>query len=364
MLSAIQVFKEDRKNVITIGSFTLYFMSLFLMLVGFVLFGVTLLSQTNSPILYGSSIAFLIIGVIACASGLPLRIEVDPKAKEISVSRPLRKHNKHLLSSIDEIAIGKELRLYGRTTTTVYPIRLRSGEGDDIDLVEFRDIMKARVVGERLAEITQKNLADSSTGRKVLRRHDEMNLPLTDKLQKLQEPVALPAVPTRYRLRVKTDSFSKIIEFGPRGINLDDYLWILFGGIIGSLFLFAVSAPIWLFITSFTVLVFWRLGLAYLLRESITVDRNALTRRWQMHLLLLSCETIPLDELEELVLVCMDYTEFVGDKTEYSVATFGRPDRVDKGIVARSDRKLMNIGDNQPNEEVNYAYLFIRNALS
>ncbi len=258
-------------------------------------------------------------GLIFGRSGVSLDRTNRQISKWWGLMVPFRSTDRSL-DEFHEVRITKEVRSSGKSTYTVYPIRL-AGSAEPIVVGEPRDYQEARQTGEQVAKFIGCPMADTTSGRKVRREVAELDESLRQRLVRTGEGVAWPEPPPDMRCTYQIQGDSVRIEIPPSGFTIAHKL-VMAAGCLPTVIavIFALATGLWsddsmpaafrIFLVGFLGVFFCLLPIAATSLPSIhdaikrvTVDvspgelcatsRGLTTRRQQ----------IPTHELEELEVV-------------------------------------------------------------
>lgn len=200
----------------------------------------------------------------------------------------------YTLSNYGLVSLSREVRTSsnsngGRSSYTVYPVRLRAEHGEDVTLQEPRDRMQARRRAEQVAKFLETGMADSSKGPERVRAAGTLDMCIRDQLK--DSPPESPAQP---RLRVGSygrEGRTAVIEApGPNFFSAGGIMGIvvlfpalMFSGFVAMMMLPGAKPPFTYFMLAFCafpivfsaspLLLAWRRSA---IRERITVTPDAI----------------------------------------------------------------------------------------
>jgi len=286
------------------------------------------------------------------------------------------KKTRRSLEAYSHVKLSKELRRSssssgGGTTYEVYPVRLAGKDVKHVKIEEPRDYQQARRIAETLAKRMALPLADSSSGKKVVRKPDALDESLREQVKRKRKRYKLPDPPARMRTLVTAQQGRVVLALPPRGRKSEAtglmVISVLAGAIFWSVSIFFL-AKAGLKHTSHlnlalhlipNILIFpvlFLIGLWNALsRIEVTVTPEALevtSRAFPS-----THSTIPADEIEELTLQSKGYQGL-------DVPLIGRRLGPHKGIIARTDRTTLSFAGHLPIDEQKYLYVLVHRMLT
>lgn len=262
------------------------------------------------------------------------------------------------LSDFDAVAITKEIRRSDKSTYTVYPVRL-TGTTDPLNIEESRDADRARDRAEEVAKFLNLGVEDSSSGETVRREAGTLDESVRDRLLRTGEEIELPEQPAGCKSTYRSDGDTLVIDIPPPGFRLQQIL-IMVMGLVFPGFVCVGFLPVMLtaktkppaFVVGFVVLFFVLLPLLLTwipaIKMARTRDRVATSSRslevQRKGLLFGKTTTIPMDELEELVIAGAADGARPG----------GRAFAAGPVVKARSDRCSIEFGRGLPPAEIDW----------
>lgn len=139
------------------------------------------------------------------------------------------KRTEHRLDLYSRITLCREVRKGDKTTTIVYPVRLE-GEGDvkPIHIGEPLDYQAARKNAEDLSKFLDRQLVDTSSGKRVVREADALDESIRERTIRTGDITFMPNAPPDMKTRVREEGDSIILELPPRGLNAGHYFQMAF----------------------------------------------------------------------------------------------------------------------------------------
>ncbi len=341
--------------------------------------GLGLIPVTNGPpaffaIPFGSIFALVGLALVFGRRGC----RMDKKRRTIqcwsSLIVPL-KRKLHRFEDFSAVTVTREVRRSDKSSYTVYPVRLVGESNTKLDLREYQKYPESRALAEEVAKFLELPFADSSAGAEVVRAPDELDLSLKDRVRRSGASQPLPEPPPGLRTRILRKDKSVRLEI-PAGDNpLGRLLPLLLipvclAGLIimlaalnmflkdrGAFGVLALVLPLVFFVCF--MLVLWRKGLPGLSNAPtrVTVTDRELRVEKRGFGSGTRVDTIPADELEELLVAPMPQTDL--EKVPTLLAGL-----VQAPIIARSDTKTIQFGGHLSGDEKEFLVAVIRNALS
>lgn len=278
------------------------------------------------------------------------------------------------LAEFASVSISKEIRRSKNSTYTVYPVRLASEKGKDVNIEEPRDMGKARQAAEEVAKFLDLRLVDSSMGQAVVREADELDESLRERAQRTGERPDMPEPPPDCRSTHSVVGDTLVFDLPPSGFRVGHY--VMMGvGLIFPLFaiggflalVFAQKGPpgpmmwvmglfIGVFFVAVPLLVTW--GAAFSsakARTKIEVSPRLLQVS-VTGLVRTKTTAIPTDELEELELIRPGKSD-----ARNLQAAFGGASEV---ILARSDQASVSFGVGLSKNELEWMKAVIQSVVT
>ena len=201
----------------------------------------------NQPRIFfiGFGVIFASVGaaLIFGRAGLTIDKSTNRLIKWWGLGVPM-KTKEYNLSLYDRIAIDRERRKSGKSSRTVYPVRLQgSGGFETVEYAAPSDYQEARRIGEELAKFLDVNLEDSSSGKRVIRRPDALDESLRDTLQRTREKPEMLGIPYTMRSQILEEDHSVRIEIPPLGFKMIHLLHVVPGLILATCVLLFFLRP-------------------------------------------------------------------------------------------------------------------------
>ena len=354
----------------------------------------------NQPRIFfvGFGVIFASVGaaLIFGRSGLTIDKTTNRLIKWWGLGVPM-KTKEYNLSLYSRVTIGRDRRKSGKSSRTVYPVRLQgSGGFGTIEYAASSDYQEARRIGEELAQFLEVNLEDSSSGKRIIRRPEALDESLRDMFQRTEEKPEMLDMPYTMRSQIHKEDRSVRIEIPPLGFKMVHLLHMVPGLIFATCVLLfflrpflSLPAPdLVRLIFSTVILVFFvfapiGVSFGYILGKAyrscrITASPGRL-RVEEKRVLRSKVREIPTDELEELELIdsgsvletSMEETQRkrpISSEEELRMrrmldpnSTMGRLLRAvaKSGITARSDRETIRFGQGLSVEELRYIHALL-----
>ncbi|MFA5321516.1 MAG: hypothetical protein WC373_02490 [Smithella sp.] len=311
------------------------------------------------------------------------------------------KRKEHLLDAIEQVEMN--FSRGDSDSPATWPIKL-SGKSiaKPLSVLQPTSFAKARQLAEELSRFLRKPLVDSSTGESIIRDPDHLNESFRDRMRRTGESIRfLPPEPANPRSRVEQTSEGLIIQIPVAPKNLIHYIPVfaslIFAGIVALFFLpkmHTYATPDFfryifsVFFGLFFIAVPLLLALQKMNRQKKGIERITITKTILRVEALKqgksTTEEIPIDELEDLVAPTMQGTmnaiEVTGMKKVYLGDT-GTPRMPDgrpiprfllsllkmvgsKGIIAHSDKTVIEFAGGLDEAEIAWLYTFIRKKIS
>ena len=387
--------KKSGGGCLVIFGLPFFLAGMFVMLGGLGVLSVKI--DPNQPRIFFIGFGAIFTGVGAVLmfgrAGLIIERDTNRLIKWWGLGTPM-KTKEYSLSLFEKITIGRERRKSGKSSRTVYPVRLEGGGG--VETIEYEapvDYQEARRIGEDLSKFLGVNLEDTSSGKKVIREPDALDETLRDKIQRTGKAPDFLSAPYDMRSRVQKEDSSVVIEIPPTGFKSTHLFHVvpafIFASLVGFFFLrpfmslptpdivrFVFIAFILLFFIILPIITSlgYALGQAHR-RYKICVTPNLL-RVEEKRILRRKMIEIPGEELEELELVdtgsVMKTSMEDAQQRKHMTAQdelrmqrmldpnsfFGRLSRMlaRSGIIARSDRQTVQFGKSLSAEELKYIH--------
>jgi len=265
------------------------------------------------------------------------------------------------ISGFNAVEVSHEVRRSNNSSRSFYPVRM-TGPGGTVEISESTNYEESRRDAEEVAKFLDMDMADSSSGERLVRKAGTLDESIRDRVRRGVEKVELPEPPADMKTNVSLEGDTAVFEIPPSGFNAMHFVMMAVGVFI-PLFVYFVflrsmlssaSAPPGVNlliggIICFFFIILPFLGLAggaisdALSRTRIEASPEALkvTRRG---LLFSRTTTIPSSELEEIVV--------------------GAPGSYDDSLTARSDKVTISFGDGLPLEERKWLRAAIIKAVS
>lgn len=185
----------------------------------------------------------------------------------------------HALGDYERVTFSREARRRGKTTVTVFPVRLLARAGEDLELTTPEDRVRARLEAERAAKFLRLGVEDRTVEPPSLREAGTLDVPLRERLRR--EPAPAPQAPPGGRAQLTSEGGRVVIEVPPVGIGPQQVvalgLMLVPLAALGMFILFPLlaGAPLGF------VAVFAAFGLVFLLgalRGAVGVVHGALAR--------------------------------------------------------------------------------------
>jgi hypothetical protein len=306
------------------------------------------------------------------------------------------------LSRYDRITVGKEIRRDSNSEKTVFPVRLAGGQGvEELEYDAPVDYPAARRLSEELARYVGLDIEDSMSGRTVLRRLEDLDESVHDRIRRTGERIALPATPLEMRAEVREEAGATIVDLPPSGLTLSNiapiFPVLFFTGMVGLFFLpelLSAGTPpeFQLIFGGFVGFFFVFLPIVVVFGNAIRQARRRVTITASRRMLRVEIGAgrkrkvteIPGAELEEFVLVSRkeDVNAAIGQAGEERARTTENqrviqqllaPDSMlwklarmvaKSEIVARSDTETVRFGRGLPDVELAYLHAVLLRALA
>jgi len=284
-----------------------------------------------------------------------------------------------------------------------WPVKL-SGEGipKPVAVVQPVNFVEARQVAEELSRFLRKPLVDSSTGERLTRDPDHLDESYRDRARRTGEATAaMPSMPSGMRSRVERTGEGYVVHIPGPLLNWFHYLPVLFplvfAAIVAWFFLPAILTLPMPDLMRYFFLGF--IGLFFIAGPVVSALLNVLRLKNQFERVtvtkaFLRVETlkrgkqsnveIPVGELEDLVApisrAIPDTIDVPGMK-EIRLGNTGTPRMPDgrpvprillslmkmsgsRGIIARSDKAVIEFGEGLDGAEVAYLFALLRNTIT
>ncbi len=272
----------------------------------------------------------------AIAGGLPMAlfgfaimfgrsvVDIDSRSRTITKWWGVLVPFKSTTISFDEmraVSISREKRRSGDSSVTVFPVRIEGKRGA-IDTHQLGEYADARRRAEEVAKFLHFGIEDTTTGKRIIREAETLDMSLRDKAQASGEPTARPGEqPAGSRVAVTSDGSEATFDMPASGLGIVAFLGMGVGLLLlcaPFVILFAIKSPtevlkevgkVWPVLALFGLIwVCGMLGFIVMIikgstaRVRVIIDPRELkveTRSFMGT----KTETIPADELEELDLV-------------------------------------------------------------
>lgn len=266
------------------------------------------------------------------------------------------------LNGLAEVSVSREVRKGNKSTTTVYPVRLKGGSAP-FNVVEPTDYEEARRSAEQIAKFLGLPMVDNSTGQAVRREADELDMPLRDQLARRGQDIAWPEPPAGMRCTYEVADDTVTIDVPRNRLSPIRKLSMISGLVPAIVILIVLHSsgllrghgahdvfrlPLLMFFGAICILplaatVFSGLLLA-MRRVRITASPREL--RVTTRGLLTHEEAIPTNELEELIV-----TPRPAGMPAFLASILGSPP-----LIARSDRLTITISLDVTPEELDWIH--------
>jgi hypothetical protein len=233
---------------------------------------------------------------------------------------PLFTLSRHLVSYFERLELRLEYRKTSgnKSSLEYFVLDLKPAQGDRLRVKEFRNYLKARRLAERIASTVRLPLHDKTFGSRQVRRWDELNLSLRERLRNSGVKSARPVLPADSRI-VEQDRGEAIhLRMTPDATSIPLILmallltqiftligWVMweFGPGLAGLVIMAIGIVSGVFFTE--------TGLASrrLIEVTITADKIDIRQGWHR-------KQIQTKALEEMVFGRKNIY-FLGDKMAY-----------------------------------------------
>ncbi len=245
------------------------------------------------------------------------------------------------LAEASVVAIAREVRRSGKSSYTVYPVRIKGFE-KPIDIEEPRDYVAARRRAEKVAKFLDLGVEDNTTGKRVVREAGTLDESLRERLRRTGRQLEMPEAPPGTKSKVAVSAGEATFDIPPPGFRIAEYVMggfgavMLVGVVIGGVVMSSAGKglPIGIVIGFGVVGLIFGAALVHAAiksatsRQLVTISPRVLRLESRSRFGSRTSE-IPTDELEELQL---------GRGEDDRMPSSG------KVIVARSDRATLEIG--------------------
>ena len=310
------------------------------------------------------------------------------------------KSTEYGLDVYDTVALSRERRKSGKSSVTVYPVKLRGASAEEeIEITAPQNYQEARKEAEELSKFLSAPLEDNSTGKSVKRDVDELDKSYRDKVWDEGGPEFAVSAPPNMRSIIRDTGGSVTIEIPPAPLHPLHLLPVLpaliFASVVAYFFLPGLGKNFGggngelifsLFIGVFFIAVPILLSLTQAVRKArmsqhITADPHSLRVRTKGPGQKKDV-TIPCAELEEMELVtaddrmksALDDPRFEKDPASKMRmqrmadpnSTAGKLMRMSgkTAIVARSDTESVSIGQGLPLDELKYLHYILQRCVA
>ncbi len=173
--------------------------------------------------------AYVLSGLALIAFGVRRLRRVDRDAAKVEDAWrfywlvPLRVRAQHPLSQFDRVELRLEYRRRGgrhHKKLTYYLIDLKGKKGQTQRIKEWRKYLKSRRFAERLARLAQLPLHDRTTGSRQVRRPEDLDLNLRERLRRSSEAIERPQLPQGSTIRVKERGRSIHLQMPPQATSI------------------------------------------------------------------------------------------------------------------------------------------------
>lgn len=145
------------------------------------------------------------------------------------------------LEGYDRVTFTREVRKSGKSTVTVYPVRLAGG-GDELVVAEPRDALQARVDAERAAKHLNLGVEDRTVDPPAFRPAGTLDVSLRERLRK--DPPPLPPRPASPgRAAVRSEGGRLIVDLPAPGLSPLHLLTVPFALVPAGFGLFFAAIP-------------------------------------------------------------------------------------------------------------------------
>lgn len=233
---------------------------------------------------------------------------------------PLFTLSRHLVSYFERLELRLEYRKTSGSKSSLeyFVLDLKPAQGDRLRVKEFRNYLKARRLAERIASTVRLPLHDKTFGSRQVRRWDELNLSLRERLRNSGVKSARPVLPADSRI-VEQDRGEAIhLRMTPDATSIPLILMALLLTQIFTL----IGWVMWEFGPGLTGLVIMAIGIVSgvfftetglasrrLIEVTITADKIDIRQGWHR-------KQIQTKALEEMVFGRKNIY-FLGDKMAY-----------------------------------------------
>lgn len=312
--------------------------------------------------LFGVILVYMGLSVVFALKGFRL----DPTANTIRRFRRGafgRRYGPEIaLEDLDHLRFTLESSGTGGKKTVFYAVYLQQKTGEQVPVVRTDRFNYARQMAERFARELRLDLHDDSDGGEAhVRKPDELDETVREKLRKKVSLRSQPGTPARMRAKIQNGIDGLTIEIPRFEVKqlgpMQKALWILMIVLAGGI----VAAYVWEMsgIALFCVPVFLVFSYLLLHSETIVVSRDTLSVGTGIGALKIK-RSIPLAELEELHLTNLtaaeekDLDKLVNDG-EIPHNLHGAIEAIislGSAITANSDRKKITMGRMLSNAEL------------
>lgn len=294
-----------------------------------------------------------------------------------------RKRTQHDLDTIDHVTISREVRRSKNSTYTVYPVRLSRSE-KPINLEEPRDYKEARATAEQVAKFIEKDIVDTTSGKRIVRDFGSLDESLRDRARRTRESIELPEPPPAMKTRCSIEGRQVTLELPAGKFNAVTAIMLVFGCAVPAVVFFGFFFPMMkkdnlpkemqYIVLGFVGVFFVLLPLVFVVVKAVSgakrsvriiASRDCLQVE-NRGLLFTKIKRIPSEELEELVLPKASAETDPQKAIEQSGlppaarALLGALVRSKtRGIQARSDKETIGFGAGLPEDELRWIHAVI-----
>ena len=300
----------------------------------------------------------------------------------------LRKKTERPLDDFDHVTIRKEVRRSKNSTYTVYPVRL-AGSGKPISIEEPRDYKAARKTAEELAKFVGKGILDSSSGETVKRDAESLDESLRDRARRTGETIDMPEMPPNMKSNCRVEERQVVIDIPAQGFRPAMLLLIAAPLVMGAFALLWFIVPLLNetgMPATFRHVVIGFISLFFILMPILIVvgkvvsgirggtqvvaspDALQVTRRGGISS---KVTEIPAAELEELLCPAARVPDEARERLDSAAVPeaargilMALARGAKSGIVARSDKEIVEFGANLPAHELRWIHAVITKILT